>query len=108
MSREQRIRSTIEESLQPVALGVENESHQHSGPATESHFKVLVVADIFAGKSRIERQRLINDLLKDEFTSGLHALTQRLLTPEEYAKGAGEGFVSPACMGGPRQGAPKA
>lgn len=99
MSRENRIRHILTENLKPSVLGIENESHQHAGPATETHYKVLVVADCFKGLSRIERQRKVQDLLNEEFSQGLHALTQRALTPEEYQAGAGDGFVSPACLG---------
>lgn len=98
MSREQRIREILSQHFDPLLLGIENESHQHAGPATESHFKVLIVSDRFQGLSRVERQRAIQDLLKFEFQQGLHALTQRALTPEEHQKGLSQGFVSPNCI----------
>lgn len=34
------IESRLKETLTPTHLEVINESHMHSGPATESHFKV--------------------------------------------------------------------
>lgn len=63
----------------------------------ETHFKVLVVSTAFQGLARVPRQRQVHELLADEFKKGLHALTIRALTPEEYASGAAKGFVSPSC-----------
>lgn len=101
-SREQRIRDILSQSLAPLELGVENESHMHSVPPnSETHFKVLVVSEVFEGKSRIDRQRLVNELLKSELQTGLHALTQKALTPKEWETQKDTlNFVSPECLGG--------
>lgn len=100
--REQRIIQTLTGAFAPAHLEVENKSSQHSVPAgSETHFKVLIVSEIFNGKSRIDRQRLVNEALKSELQSGLHALTQRALSPEEWEKQkATINFESPECMGG--------
>lgn len=101
MSRENRIKQRLS-ALNPQVLGVENESHMHSVPPnSETHFKVLIVSEQFAGKMRIDRQRMVNELLAEEFKSGLHALTQKNLTPEEWENQKDSlNFVSPACLGG--------
>ena len=101
-NRAQRIQNLLSENLQPVHMEIENESHMHSVPPnSETHFKVLVVAQVFEGLSRIDRQRKINDLLKTELQTGLHALTQRLLSPSEWEKQkASINFESPECVGG--------
>ncbi len=98
MNRQIRISETLK-TLNPQHIEIENESDQHAGPAgRETHFKLLLVSAAFDGLSRIDRQRKINDLLKPEFQSGLHALTQRLLTPGEWEKTkASLDFVSPDC-----------
>ncbi len=84
--------------LKPTHLQLENESDQHSGPAgRESHFKLILVSSEFEDLSRIDRQRKVNELLKSEFESGLHALTQKLLTPTEWEKVNPSDFVSPDC-----------
>lgn len=75
-------------ALRPTRLDVINESELHAGhrnsPGTgESHFRILVVSDAFAGKSRLERHRLVNDLLKDELAGGIHALALSTLAPGE-------------------------
>jgi stress-induced morphogen len=55
-------------------------------------FAVHMVAPAFSGKTPIARHRLVNALLKDEFDNmGLHALSLRLKSPEEWQKeGGGE------------------
>ena len=100
--REDRILRTLTGAFAPVYLEVENESSQHSvPPGSETHFKVLIVSEAFNGKSRIDRQRLVNEALKAEWQSGLHALTQRTLSHEEWDKQkATLQFESPECLGG--------
>ncbi len=104
-AREQRIRQILTEVLRPTHLQVENESHSHSVPKnSETHFKVLAVAEIFRGLSRLDRQRKVNECLAEELKTGLHALTQRLLTPEEWELlPEAKDFVSPACHGGSKR-----
>lgn len=101
-SREQRLKEILSQLLRPLYLEVENESHNHSVPEnSETHFKILVVSADFEGLSRIDRQRRVNELLKAELQSGLHALTQRLLSPSEWEKQKTSlDFVSPNCHGG--------
>ena len=95
---EEQITEKINKNLKPEAFFLENESHMHSGPRTESHFKVYLASDSFKDLSRVERQRLVNDLMKEEFEAGLHALSMRLRTVEEHStKGVGD-FISPTCV----------
>ena len=88
MTRAQRIEQMLSKALSPRRLEVVDESHMHAGHAGapeggESHYHVTVVADAFAGESRIARQRRVNALLADEFAGGLHALSIRALAPDE-------------------------
>ena len=96
------LRQKIEEAFNPEYYELVNESHMHSVPkGSESHFKVVVVSEIFEGKPRLERSRMINDLFKNELNTGLHALSQRTMTPTEWEK-VRDTFemVSPECRGG--------
>lgn len=65
-----------------------DESHLHVGHAGNKgggHYAVLLVSDAFVGLSRIQRQRTVQDLLADLFTSKqIHALSIKAQTPEEY------------------------
>lgn len=96
----QSIESKLTQALSPDHMELVNESHQHSGPAVESHFRLLISSMDFEGLSRIQRQRKIFEILDEELKSGVHALTIRALTPGEFKKGLGDGFVSPVCHGG--------
>lgn len=91
MSIRESLERKISDGLRPDRLEIIDESHLHAGhagarPGGDSHFKVLIVAGDFAGKSRVERQRLVNGLLAEEFAAGLHALSLTTLTPEEAAQ----------------------
>ena len=44
----------------------------HSGPNTETHFKVILVSDEFDGIKLVQRHRKINELLKFELENGVH------------------------------------
>ncbi|HEX9647982.1 MAG TPA: BolA family protein [Alphaproteobacteria bacterium] len=88
MSIRDAIERKLKAALLPERLDIVDESRLHAGHAGaraggDSHFRVYIVARAFAGKTRIERQRLVNTLLADEFAAGLHALALTTLTPEE-------------------------
>jgi BolA family transcriptional regulator, general stress-responsive regulator len=88
MSVEMTIRAKLMAALEPTRLEVVNESHLHAGhrgtPATgESHFRVLIEAQIFSGKSRIERHRLVNETLASELKGKVHALAIAAYAPGE-------------------------
>ncbi len=88
MTVESRMREKLMISLRPTRLDVVNESHLHAGhrssPGTgESHFRVLIVSEAFTGKSRVERHRMVNDLLSDELKNAVHALAIKACAPGE-------------------------
>jgi BolA protein len=92
MSLEASIRSKLSKALAPERLEVINESHLHAGhrdaPGTgESHFRVLVVSAAFAGKSRLARHRLVNEVLAAELAGKVHALALDLQAPGESSGG---------------------
>ena len=101
MGRKQRIQDKLHSGLTPMHMEVTDESHMHSVPeGAESHFKVVVVSEQFAGHKLVGRHRLINRMLSDEFESGLHALALHTWTPEEWFEKGGVAPASPRCMGG--------
>jgi len=80
----------LTESFRPESLRVLDESHRHEGhaghrPGGESHFRVYIVAQAFAGKSRLERHRLVNAVLSAELAGGVHALAIHAAAPGESA-----------------------
>ena len=70
----------LQERLSPVFLEVLDESATHAGHvgANDSgfgtHFRVRIQSDIFTGKSRVSRHRLVYDALQEYIDQGLHAL----------------------------------
>ena len=81
-ARAQRIEAALQ-VLAPTRLVLRDESHLHAGhnPAAvqgETHYRLHLASLRFVGLSRVARQRLVNDLLRDEFASGLHALALHL------------------------------
>jgi BolA protein len=90
------VKSLIEKKLtkafQPESLRVLDESHLHAGhaghrPEGETHFRVQIVSAAFAGKSRVERHRLVNDVLAEELAGPVHALAVRPRAPGEEERG---------------------
>jgi BolA family transcriptional regulator, general stress-responsive regulator len=88
MNVESAMREKLMIALRPTRLDVVNESEMHAGhrssPGTgESHFRVLIVAEAFAGKSRVERHRMVNAALVDEVGKQVHALALNAYAPGE-------------------------
>lgn len=78
-------------AFSPSHLSVADDSAAHYGhdgatPGRVSHVAILVVSDAFAGKSRVERSRMVHAAIGAEIRQ-VHAITQmKTLTPEEYGK----------------------
>lgn len=82
------IREKLASSLAPERLDVVDESHKHAGhaghrPGGETHFRLLIVSAAFEGRSRLERQRMVNKILAADIGNPVHALAMRTLTPAE-------------------------
>jgi BolA protein len=93
MQVESRMREKLLDAFSPVALEIHNESHKHAGHAGiaglphtgETHFDIVIVADAFKGRSRVERHRMVNSVLADELAGPVHALSIRAKSPDEAA-----------------------
>jgi BolA protein len=90
MSVAATITTKLTTAFAPARLDVVDDSARHAGHAGagaggESHFNVLIVSDAFAGKSRVERQRLVYGVLAAELAGPVHALSLTLLTAAEAA-----------------------
>ena len=99
MTMQNQIEEKLNARLTPDFLDITNESSMHSGPATESHFKVVAVSKAFEGKMLIARHRMINEALEEELKN-IHALSLHTMTPDEYFDKGGKVADSPACGGG--------
>jgi len=80
------IEQRLTEVFAPQSLNIVDESHQHVGHASAGgagHFAVEIVADAFAGKTLIQRHRLVYDALDDAMNTEIHALSIKASTPAE-------------------------
>lgn len=89
ITMENRIGTKLDQAFSPERLEVVNESHLHAGhqPAFdgtgETHFRIRIISARFAGMSRLQRHRSVNDLLADELRDGVHALAIEPAAPGE-------------------------
>lgn len=82
------IAARLTAALAPSQLAVSNDSAHHAGHmgddgSGESHFTVTIESAAFAGRPRVERQRLVNRALADLLSSRIHALAIRARAPGE-------------------------
>ncbi len=73
------IEQLLEEAFAPSLLEITNDSGKHRGHSGDdgsgqSHFSVTIESVAFAGKSRLERQRMVNQALGDIVGNRVHAL----------------------------------
>jgi BolA protein len=78
----------LHSSLSPTSVDLIDDSEAHRGhgghnPAGESHFTLRIESAAFAGKSRVERQRLVHAALGDLLDERVHALSVRARAPGE-------------------------
>lgn len=104
MTYAERIESKVKAAFAPTVFTLVDDSHRHAGHSDriaalktpdganghapidgqgETHFSLTIVSDAFAGKSRVARQRMVYDVLKEELQERIHALALKTLTPEE-------------------------
>ena len=87
-SYSERIRQKVTDAFQPTLLEIVDDSSRHAGHAGahadgggETHFNVVIESPVFAGKSRVERQRAVYAVLSKELEERVHALSLKLSTP---------------------------
>ena len=84
------IRDKLTSAFSPERIDVSDDSAKHAGHAGareggESHFSVALVSAAFAHKTRVERQRMVNQVLAEELAGPVHALSITALAPGEGA-----------------------
>ncbi|HUP30236.1 MAG TPA: BolA family protein [Usitatibacter sp.] len=84
---EQRIRERLQ-SLDPLALELQDESGQHAGhagarPSGGSHWQLTIVSEAFRGKNAVARHRMVYEALGDLMKSDIHALRIEASAPEQ-------------------------
>ena len=85
-----RLVTVFTEQFNPTHLEVIDDSASHAGHAGAraggGHFIATIISDAFAGKSAIERHRMVYALLANEMRSEIHALALTTRTPAEWSK----------------------
>ncbi len=84
--RVEQLREALERQLTPRSLDIIDDSAKHAGHAGAregGHFRVIVVADAFSGRSQLERHRLVYAAVAPLMGQGVHALSIIARTPEE-------------------------
>ena len=80
---EKNMTEKLQKAFAPTHLRIVNESPKHAGHTGdngtgESHFRVEMTSSLFAGKNRLECQRMVHDVLKEELVEQIHALSLKL------------------------------
>jgi BolA protein len=97
------IETKLDRDLVLQHLEVTNESASHNVPAgSESHFKVILVAEAFEAVRLLQRHRQINKILAEELAGPVHALAIHAYTLAEWQARHGDAPLSPPCLGGSR------
>lgn len=99
MQKQQAIEQVVRDVFTPQYLELVNESYMHSVPAgSESHFKLILVSDQFAGLRSVARHQRVYAAL-GELMQQIHALALHTYTPDEWQV-QGVAPASPQCLGG--------
>ena len=80
MTYRERMITKLTAAFAPSLLEVIDESDRHHGHGGahaegETHFLIRIVAPAFVGTSRLQRHRMINEVVKDELAERVHALS---------------------------------
>ena len=92
MTRVERIKIRLTQSLAPESLEIIDDSASHAGHAGVrerggGHFFATIVSPKFEGKSLIQRHKLVYESLGDLMQSEIHAFSIKAYTPNEIKKG---------------------
>ena len=85
MNRKDRIAQKLH-TLNPQLLEIIDTSDQHKNHIAvknltqeETHIKIVISSESLNQYTNLEKHRIINDLLKDEFKNGLHAAEIKII-----------------------------
>jgi BolA protein len=83
MGLDTEIRTALDAAFAPTSLAVFNESHKHAGHAGDdgsgqSHWRVEIESETFAGQSRIAKHRAVHTALGPDIIGRIHALSLQI------------------------------
>ena len=97
---EQIVTDKLVGQFESEVLQVTNESYMHSVPAgSETHFKVVLVTEQFAGQSQVQRHQAIYAVLAEELAGPIHALALHTYSTDDWAESQRQAPDSPHCLG---------
>jgi len=74
-------------ALEPESIELVDDSASHAGHAGArsggGHYELTIVSPRFTGRSRLERHRMVYELLAPLLQAKIHALALRTLAPAE-------------------------
>ena len=85
-----RLREMLQQALAPTSLEIRDDSEAHAGHAGAregAHMAVRIVAEGFAGRTLLQRHRMVYAAAAPLLSKGIHALQVDALTPAEAAQG---------------------
>ena len=85
-NRVEQLRKVLQSELAPLSLEIIDDSAKHAGHAGAregGHFRVVLVAEAFKGRSQLERHRLVYAAVAPLMGQGVHALSIIARTPDE-------------------------
>ena len=98
---QQDIEQRLSAQFAPLFLDVANESHMHSVPPnSETHFRVVLVSELFVGKRQVARHQLVYKTLAEQLAGPVHALALHTYSPAEWEARSDDPAASPDCLGG--------
>ncbi len=96
---EKKILQILEDYFSPSHLEVLNESSMHNvAPGAESHFRVIIVSELFIDKRLLTQHQLVNQALRALLKESIHALAIVTRTPKQWKESQKSGR-SPQCLG---------
>ena len=91
MNRKAKITNILNENFNLHRCFVSDVSESHKGHSgyvkgEETHFEIFIISNDFENKNRLERHKMVNYFLKNEFVGSLHSITYKLMTVSESKK----------------------
>ena len=91
MNRKAKITKILNENLDIYKYFILDVSESHKGHSgyikgEETHFEIIIISNDFENKNRLERHKMVNNYLKNEFEGSLHSITYKLMTVLESMK----------------------
>ncbi len=88
MNRKAKITNILNKNLNLHKCIVSDVSNLHKGhigykEGEETHFEITIISNDFENKSKLERHKIVNELLKDQFTRSVHSISFKLMTKKE-------------------------